>query len=369
VRLSGLRHSERTADGGGAQGLQPGPETPGADVPALPGRLTAEEAATVTPAGGWSRKSRYARRAEVVRVTPVTSTGTVRIRLRVVDGGAFEHEPGQFVGIEYLLEGVGYARSPYCILSPPGADGVFDLLVRVVPDGPISRYLGSCQPGELVTFRGPTGRSMVPPDDERGLVLMATGVGVGPFHSLAAHLLEDGFEGRIQLFWGLRLDDDICLTDELDALAHRYPNFSYRISLSQPSPAWAGLRGRLTESVPSLLEALGGTRYYLCGNGAMTEDMATALSNQGAAHEFIYQEHYFNQKHVPDPATLAAIRARFVAADHFSPLAHQHAHATLFHLDSPLGGGSGNADPLAPTEGVGRRAPQVVERVRREQAN
>ena len=326
-------------------------------------RLTPEEAGALSPAGGWSAKSRYERRAEVVAVTPLTSTGTVRIRLRVADGGDLDHAPGQFVGIEYPVEGVGYARSPYCILSPPRDDGTFDLLVRVVRQGPISRYLASCQEGEAVTFRGPTGRSMIPRDGDRDLVLLATGVGVGPFHSLAAHLLDRGFDRRIELFWGLRLAEDVCLSDELDALARRYPNFSCRISLSQPPARWAGLRGRITESVPPLLSALGGTTFYLCGNGAMTEEMFTALSDLGAAEEFIHREVYFNQRHVADPATVAAIRARFVATDLFSPIAHQEAHAMLFHLESPLGGSRGNADPLAPTEL--RKVPKVVERVSR----
>ena len=356
MKLSGFRRSGAKAPGPGGAG-------PSGLAP-LPGRLSAAEAAASTPAGGWSSKSRYERRAEVAGVTPVMPTGTVRISLAVVDGQPFEHRPGQFVGIEYHVEGVGYARSPYCILSPPGTDGRFELLVRVVPDGPISRYLGSCAEGEVITFRGPTGRSMLPRDPDRHLVLLATGVGVGPFHSLASDLLARGFGRTIRLFWGLRLAEDICLTDELDSLSARYPNFTYRISLSQPPPSWAGLRGRLTESVPPLLPALGGIQFYLCGNGAMTEDMATALSDLGAADEFIYQEHYFNQKHVPDPDTLAAIRARFVAADLFSPVAHQQAHASLFHLDAPLGADRANADPLAPTD-LGRRMPRVQDRTRR----
>lgn len=313
-------------------------------------------------AGGWSPKTRYHRLAQVAWVRPLTPTGTVRIGFNVVDDEPFQHDPGQFVGVELGIDGLGYARSPYCILSEPNEENRFELVVRVVRNGPVSRYLGSCQVGEKITFRGPTGRSMVPKDDERDVVLMATGVGVGPFHSLASHLLTHGFARPITLFWGLRLAEDICLTDELDELARHHPNFSYEITLSQPPPGWSGLRGRITESVPPLLSHLGGTRYYLCGNGAMTEEMATALSDLGAADEFIHQEHYFNQKHVPDPVVLAAIRSRFVAADLFSPLAHQQAHASLFHLDSPLGG-SGNADPSAPTE-VGRRMPRIADRTR-----
>lgn len=327
----------------------------------VPGRLTPSEAAAAAVAGGWSRKSRYDRRAEVVSATTVAPTGTVRLRFRVVDGGPFEHLPGQFVGVEYHVDGVGYARSPYCIFSPPRDDGTFELIVRVVADGPVSRYLASMQPGELLAFRGPTGRSMVPRDEERDLVLLATGVGVGPFHALVSYLADAGFGRRVTLYWGLRLENDICLTDDLDEVARRFPNFSYHVSLSQPSPGWRGLRGRLTASVPPLLPALGGNRFYLCGNGAMTEDMATALSDMGAAEEFIYQEHYFNQKHVPDPSTLAAIRSRFVARDLFSPVAHQEGMPTLFHLERPLGARSGNADPTAPSDLV-VRMPKTADR-------
>lgn len=340
-----------------------GPSAPVADW-ALPGRLRVDDPDLASVAGGWSQRSRYHRRAVVEWVRPLTPTGTVRIGFRVVDDQPFDHEPGQFVGVEIAIDGLGYARSPYCILSPPSDDGRFELVVRVVRNGPVSRYLGSCLVGEEIAFRGPTGRSMVPRDEDRDLVLMATGVGVGPFLSLATDLLRHGFTRPITLYWGLRLVDDICFTEELKDLAGAYPNFSWYITLSDPPPGWTGLRGRITESVPPRLPVLGGSRYYLCGNGAMTEEMASALSDLGAPDEFIHQEHYFNQKHQPDPSVLAAIRSRFVAVDLFSPIAHQQANALLFHLDSPLGSPQGNADPTAPSE-VARRTPKVVERVTR----
>lgn len=311
--------------------------------------------------GGWSPKRRYFRRGVVEELHPLTPTGTVRIGFRVIDDDVWDQLPGQFVGIETEVEGAGYARSPYCILSPPRDDRRFELVVRIVRDGPVSRYLGSLQVGEEIAFRGPTGRSFLPKDDDHDLVLMATGVGIGPLHSLAAHLLAHGFSRHVTLFWGLRLVEDICLTEDLDALAGRHPNFSYHITLSGPAPDWQGLRGRITESVPGRLAALGGRRYYLVGNGAMTEEMAVVLSDMGVAEELIHQEPYFNQKHVPDPFVLAGIRSRFVADDLFSPVAHQEAHAALFHLDTPLGASRGNADPTAPTE-VGRRMPKVAER-------
>ena len=318
-------------------------------VPRRRSRQTADEAVEALGAaeGKWFADSRYRRRARVTSVAPLTSTGTVRVRLEVVDGQPFHFAPGQFVGVEAHFKGLGYRRSPYCILSAPGDEPVFDLLVRVVPQGPLSGHLASLRPGDEVAFRGPTGRSMVPPDHDRALVLLATGTGVAPFYSLAQHLLESGYTAPITLWWGLRLAEDVCLTEELDRLATTYANFSYAVSLSRPTGDWTGLRGRLRESVPSLIPALGGTRFYLAGNGAMLEEMALALSDLGVDQKYIYKEPFFNGIHDPDPEVVAEIRERFVATDVYSPYANRRGSAFDLDLDAARSGKAGNGDPLA----------------------
>jgi ferredoxin-NADP reductase len=270
--------------------------------------------------GRWSQASRYDRRAVMTGVEPLAPTGTVRVGMEVADGRPFAFQPGNFVGIEAEVDGGGWRRSPYCLLTPPvPGHRRFDLLVRVVPEGPLSRHLAGLRPGDEVAFRGPTGRSMVPRDRSRDLVLVATGVGISPFHALAAHLLDEGFDHRIELFWGLRLAADICLTAELDRLADAHPNFRYRISLSRPPAGWSGLRGRVTESVPPVLERVGGTSYVLCGNGAMIEEVAAGLSEVGVERRFIHEEPFFNARHVAERAVVAAIRDRFTAADAVTP--------------------------------------------------
>jgi NAD(P)H-flavin reductase len=297
--------------------------------------------------GRWFDSARYRRRARVTSVAALTSTGTVKVGFEVVDGAPFRFDPGQFVGIEAHFEGLGYRRSPYCILSAPAEEPVFDLLVRVVPQGPLSQRLASLQPGDEVAFRGPTGRSMVPPDDDRALELFATGTGVAPFYSLARHLLAGGYTEPITLWWGLRLAEDICLTDELDALAAAYPNFSYHVTLSRPSPEWTGLRGRVSESVPARLPTLAARRYYLAGNGAMLEEMAFALSDMGVDHRYIYKEPYFNGTHQADADVVAEIRERFVARDLFSAYANRRGTAFGADLNAARSGKAGNGDPLA----------------------
>lgn len=267
----------------------------------------------------------YRRRAQVTGYETLTSTGTVRISFRVVDDEPFDPVPGHFVGIQAEVDDLGVIKSPYCLTSSPGGERTFRLIVRVVEDGPLSLFLGDVEVGDIIAFRGPSGRSMLPPTDDAELVLLATGVGVGPYLSLLRHVLASGFDRRIELFWGLRLVEDICLVDELDELTRGHDNFSYRISLSQPRPGWAGLRGRLTESVPPSLATLGGKRYYLVGNGAMIEEMASAVSDMGVDNKLVYQEAYFNVKYRPDQQSLSEIRDRFVASDLFSPFRHQQA--------------------------------------------
>lgn len=286
-------------------------------------------------AGAAERPSHYDRRAELIRRTPLTSTGTVRLTFRVVDDRPFVFFPGYFVSVESDIAGVGRRHSPYCILSRPGRAPVFELIVRLVDGGERSAYLGSLAVGDLLAFRGPGGHSMVPRDPSLDLVLLGTGVGIGPLLCLAGELLAEGFPRPIRLFWGLRLAEDVCLTDELDALAEDHPSFTYQISLSLPPPDWLGLRGRLTESVPPLLGNLGRCDYRLVGNGAMIEEMATALGDRGVGHEVIAREAYFNGRHQPDPGVLAAIASRFAASDLLAPSALDA--ADLFHLDRPLG--------------------------------
>lgn len=331
--------------GGGSEATSHPPSRPASspDIDIVPprGRFPLSRGA---PERKLERTNRYDRRAEVTAFQTLASTGTVRICLRVIDGNPFVFQPGYFIGIQATVPEHGVCRSPYCISSCPNAEGTFQLLVRLVPEGPLSYYLGGLTIGDVVSFRGPSGRSMVPKETDTDLVFLATGVGIGPFLGLVRHLLAQGFDRRIDAFWGLRLADDVCLTDELDALARDHGNVSYQISLSRPPPWWTGLRGRLTEAVPRLLATLGQKHYYLVGNGAMIEEMDAALSDLGVDPRLVYHEAFFNGRHRPEPEVMVQIRSRFVASDLFSPYVHQQ--AGLFLPESPVSR-RGSAAPSA----------------------
>jgi len=276
----------------------------------------------------------YNRRAAVTSRESLTPTGTVRVAFQVTDNDEFDFDPGCFIGIHTTIDGVGPRRTPYCLASVARADRTFRLLVRVVPDGPISCHLGALTVGETIAFRGPLGRSMMPPSADQELILLATGVGIGPLLALVETLAAETPRQAIRLFWGLRQIQDVCLVGELDALVATHGQFNYEISLSEPPSGWTGLQGRITTSVPPLLATLGGKRYYLVGNGAMIEQMISALSDLGVDRTDIYAEAFFNARYRPSPAEIEAVRNCFVAHDLFSP--HNDDDYAMLRLERPL---------------------------------
>ena len=179
---------------------------------------------------GRDKSARLPRLAALTTTERQNATGTLLLTFRVIDDQPWDFTPGQFVAIDMEHPTYGYRRSPYCIHSPPTGYRGFQLLVRVVPEGPVSLFLGDLQPGDTIGLRGPSGHSMLPHADDDELVMIATGVGVGPFHSLLECLAAERSSLRMRLFCGLRFEKDICLTKELDDLVARLLDFRYEIT-------------------------------------------------------------------------------------------------------------------------------------------
>ncbi len=239
--------------------------------------------------------------AEVADIRPLTHD-VREICLKPIHPPSLTFTAGQSISIEVNEAEDGPSRPnrrAYSIASAPGEDRAILLCANRIRGGPGSTYLYGLRVGDAVRFLPPMGFFTVEAADT-ALLFVATGTGIAPIQSMIRHLLSTGsprgnLRGSLRpmtLYWGLRHDRDLYYQEAFGALAKRHPHFRFTTTLSQPSHAWSGARGRVTQ----LLEALPETDnldVYLCGNGGMIKEARAILTQKGMPKTAIHYERFF----------------------------------------------------------------------------
>lgn len=208
----------------------------------------------------------------------------------------FRFRPGQYVIMPIpSADGEGVIRRSYSISTPPSDAHHFEICVRAVAGGHGSNHVHRLRPGQQVTFEGPLGDFTLQ-DNDRDILMVATGTGISPIKSMMLHLLDQRSSRKIRLFFGLRTVQDLFYSDLLRGLEAHYPRFESHIVLSSPDPSgWAGKRGRVTDLVRDLVtpEEARKTEAYLCGSRAMIDDVRDALVAKGFEPDHVHSENFF----------------------------------------------------------------------------
>lgn len=184
-------------------------------------------------------------------------------------------EPGQFVMIRTAAGQDPLLRRPFSVFEIlRAADGTptgFTLLSKRVGAGTTRLY--GAAPGEKLGCLGPLGRPFTLVDAATDAWMVAGGVGLAPFATLAERLRARGC--AVTLFYGARQAAELFSIDLFERMA-------VRVVLATEDGS-CGARGRITEP---LAEELGRSRpdrplmLYACG----PEPMLVAVSQLAAAH-------------------------------------------------------------------------------------
>jgi len=191
-----------------------------------------------------------------------------------------------------LNVGPGINRS-MSIASPPSEKHHILMCHDVAPGGPGSQWTIHHTVGDEATFMAPLGIFIMDRESHRKKILVATGTGVAPYRSMLMDYLGNGGSDGVTLYWGLRYEDDVYWVSEFQALSLKYPNFRFVLTLSKPTDAWAGKRGRVTDHVVQEEQNLPGSDFYLCGNQHMVKDMEDQLTHHHIPEHQIFKELYF----------------------------------------------------------------------------
>jgi len=146
---------------------------------------------------------------QTVRIREVRDE-TRTIRTFVLDTEVPEAEPGQFI----MLWLPGVDEKPMSIACPA------PLTVIVARVGPFSTALHRRKAGDRLGWRGPYGRGFSLPSreerEDRSVVLVSGGCGVGPLFFLATRAVERGIPTTVAL--GARTSLDLPYVDQFGAL-------------------------------------------------------------------------------------------------------------------------------------------------------
>ncbi len=233
--------------------------------------------------------------AEVIEVKRLTHD-VKEIAFKLIQPDHLNFKAGQYIAIEVTEMKDGRPRQnnrPYSIVSPPEEREVIRLCVNLVNSGPGSSYLHKLKVGEQVSFLQPFGYFVLKTEVPAPILFVATGTGIAPILSMIVHLIHINRQQEILLYWGLRSERDLYYQDLLAALAEKDPLFRFETTLSQPSAAWQGARGRVTEKIAKAFEAGENQEAYLCGSLAMIREVRTMLMEKGLPKSAIHFEKFF----------------------------------------------------------------------------
>lgn len=163
-----------------------------------------------------------------------------------------------------------------------------------VNPGICSSYTFSLKPGDKVTISGPYGEFHIK-DTDKEMIYIGGGAGMAPLRSHLFHLFHTNKERnrKISFWYGGRSLREIFYTEDFRKIEKEFPNFSYRIALSEPLPEdnWTGYTGFIHQVLydnylgkhpePEEIE------YYLCGPPMMNAAVFKMLDELGVPPENI----------------------------------------------------------------------------------
>jgi len=218
-----------------------------------------------------------------------------------------DFEPGQFVALGLPPDAARSAdasdehavpypdkliKRAYSIASSSTEDSV-EFYITLVHSGQLTPRIFNLQIGDKI-FMGKRAVGMFTldqVDEERNVVLIATGTGVAPYMSmLRSNALRR--KGRIMVIHGAANSWDLGYSSELKLLANMFPNFTYYPTITEPEKEPTGWYGdtRFIQDIwdSGIAKEKWGiettpdnTDFFLCGNPKMVEGMKAELSKHG----------------------------------------------------------------------------------------
>ncbi|MFI5457158.1 MAG: FAD-binding oxidoreductase [Isosphaerales bacterium] len=154
--------------------------------------------------------------------------------------------------------------------------------------GIASNYLCNLKPGDQVAITGPTGKTLLLPEDPASnLILVATGTGIAPFRAFLRRIYFElpEWTGAVYLFFGVRTEAECLYRAEFEAFRDR-PGYRLVLAFSREQTTSDGRRlyvqHRMAECIGELRELFSqdNTYLYICGLKGLEEGIEAVCMDE-----------------------------------------------------------------------------------------
>lgn len=191
------------------------------------------------------------------------------------------HEPGQYVRLGVIIDGVYHWRAYSLTSDPDPGDGLISITPKLVENGVVSPYLVTkLRPGDIVRLGEVEGVFTLPDPVPRKLLFVSAGSGITPIMSMLRSLDHRDRLGDVVMVHSARAPEQVIFGQALRDLDDRNPGLRLQIWLS-------GERGRLTpvdldELCPDWRER----EAFCSGPGELLDTLAAHWDEHGAGDRF-----------------------------------------------------------------------------------
>jgi len=237
----------------------------------------------------------------VEKVEHVTDS-TLLLTLRKREGeGIFSFLPGQYAAISFKR---GMRPSParcFSILSSPTDHASLQFSMR--ERGHFTRALGKLKEGDTVKVRGPFGGFVLDTSRDINTVLLAGGIGVTPFISMARYATALRASNNVTLVYSCQNQDDIPFLEELKDLQVLNPQLKVMFVIAEgPVDKLAGQHVAMGMINQALLDSIVENNYeqktfFICGPPPFMHASVGALKARHVNQHHIITEAFAQGSH------------------------------------------------------------------------
>lgn len=230
------------------------------------------------------------------------------------------HLFGKEIDFSHLPTGINETIRAYSMASYPaeGRKLLFNIRIATppfvggkisedIPWGICSSYTFGLKPGDKIKLSGPYGESFMV-NDNRELVFLIGGAGSSFGRSHILHLFRtEHTKRKVTLWYGARSLKENIYQQEYEQLEKDYPNFSYKLVLSEPLPediaaGWPSkdplktnyLFRAFEQGQLKQMEAPEECLFYVCGPPMHNKSVLKLLDDYGVPRESIVLDDFGN---------------------------------------------------------------------------